>query len=265
MREQVEALLCGYATGNLTAEQRRWLLEEALHDQEIFDALVREDALRELVEDPSCVEALRASVGSERAPTARWYRTRAPWMLLGIGAAASLMVVATLDWHQGPTRSIEIEVPLATGPRSSRGIAAPPPTDEGQRFGPLFELRPRNPSTAALGLDRKSARPVYSPGEPMRVGFLVETGSSVLLLERGPDGRIQLLFPDSGGSALVQAGKRMLVPPEVNRSVSGPPGQWEIRLLVFPPGTDPLAAARGESLPEPQTLLVQTYDVVTGR
>ena len=45
-REHVRKLLGGYATGTLTPDEQQALFEAALNDQELFDALAGEEALR---------------------------------------------------------------------------------------------------------------------------------------------------------------------------------------------------------------------------
>jgi len=50
--EEIRKLVGGYATGTLSAEERRALLEAALLDQNLFDELARDQALKDLLEDP---------------------------------------------------------------------------------------------------------------------------------------------------------------------------------------------------------------------
>ena len=59
-REDIQKLLGGYATGTLTPEEQQALFAAALEDQEIFDALGREQALRDLLRDPSAKAQLLA-------------------------------------------------------------------------------------------------------------------------------------------------------------------------------------------------------------
>ena len=47
-RQGIQKLLGGYATGTLTPEEQQLLFEAALSDQELFDALAREQSLRDL-------------------------------------------------------------------------------------------------------------------------------------------------------------------------------------------------------------------------
>ena len=59
--EDIRKLLGGYATGTRTAEERQALFEAALDDQELFDALAKEQPLRDLLEDPAARAHLLAA------------------------------------------------------------------------------------------------------------------------------------------------------------------------------------------------------------
>jgi hypothetical protein len=69
-REDIEKLLGGYATGTLTKEEQQALFEAALDDQELFDALAREQALRDLLRDPAARDRLLAALDGARS---RWW------------------------------------------------------------------------------------------------------------------------------------------------------------------------------------------------
>ena len=99
-REDARKLLGGYATGNLTAEERRLLFEAALDDQELFDALAEEQALKDVLDDPVSRERVRLAVAA--APRARGWWTR-PWILVpAAGAlAASVLTIALVNWKPG--------------------------------------------------------------------------------------------------------------------------------------------------------------------
>jgi len=88
-----EHLLGGYATGTLTAEERAALMQAALQDQALFDALMDEDALRETLADPATRTALLRAL----APPVRsvaWWRNPWPWTGLGaVAAAVALFVI----------------------------------------------------------------------------------------------------------------------------------------------------------------------------
>jgi hypothetical protein len=64
-REEIQKLLGGYATDTLSEAERQALFAAALEDQDLFDALAKEQALREMLFDPAArqqvIEALAAS------------------------------------------------------------------------------------------------------------------------------------------------------------------------------------------------------------
>jgi len=51
--EDIQNLLGGFATGTLTESERELLFGAALHNQELFNALADEEALREFLADPA--------------------------------------------------------------------------------------------------------------------------------------------------------------------------------------------------------------------
>jgi hypothetical protein len=101
-REDAQKLLGGYATGNLSAEERRLLFEAALDDQELFDALAEEQTLKDVLDDPVSRERVRLAVAASPRPRGWWTR---PWILVpAAGAlAAAVLTVALVDWKPGET------------------------------------------------------------------------------------------------------------------------------------------------------------------
>ncbi len=88
---EAEKLLGGYATGTLTGDERRRLFAAALGHQDIFDALMDEEALRELLADPAAKAQLLVALAPVATP-----RIVPFWRRTGVlGAAASLIVAAT--------------------------------------------------------------------------------------------------------------------------------------------------------------------------
>ena len=81
--EEIRKLLGGYATNTLTETERRALMEAAVDDQELFNALQDEEALRELLADPASREQVYQAL--RQRPAARW---RGGWVWGGVLAAA---------------------------------------------------------------------------------------------------------------------------------------------------------------------------------
>ena len=94
-REEIAKLLGGYATGTLTAEERRALFEAALEDQSLFEELVHEQPLREVLEDPAARGQLLAALGDTGRPWwAAWWRPAAA-LAAAAAVAIGIFVVRT--------------------------------------------------------------------------------------------------------------------------------------------------------------------------
>ena len=129
---EAEYLLGGYATGTLTEAERLALLAAALEHQAIFDALMDEEALRELLADPATKARLLAALAAP-APAKVVPFWRRPGLL---GAAAGLIVAATagLAYLRSPEvpPSLERREKVMAAPAS-----APLPAAEAPAKAPL--------------------------------------------------------------------------------------------------------------------------------
>lgn len=90
-RDDIEKLLGAYATGTLTAGERAALYEAALEDQTLYDALMREQPLRELFEDPVSRARMIAVLSGSPSRSPAWWRRPAPWAVAGTLATAGLV------------------------------------------------------------------------------------------------------------------------------------------------------------------------------
>ena len=135
-RSEAEKLLGGHATGTLTEEERRNLFVAALGDQALFDALMDEEALRELLADRAMRALLLAALAPAAAPKVVpfWRRTGV------LGAAASLLVAATagLMYLRSPER---VPPPLEERETPAKAKVAEAPA-LGQAPAPLAEKAP---------------------------------------------------------------------------------------------------------------------------
>ncbi len=91
--EEAEKLLGGYAVGTLTEAERKTLMEAAMDNQELFDALAEEEALRDLIADPHCRGRLLDLLKPERKRF--WLARPVGWMTLA-GSVAGLVVITSL-------------------------------------------------------------------------------------------------------------------------------------------------------------------------
>ena len=176
-REDAQKLLGGYATGNLSAEERRLLFEAALDDQELFDALAEEQALKDVLDDPVSRERVRLAVAA--SPPARGWWTR-PWIWVpAAGAlAASVLTVALVNWKPGETHEATKTAtvadnrpalkaappgsPVASSDAKVRGVKAPVPrVAAGKPAGPA---PPPAPASAPVK-DAEPPKQAETPAE----------------------------------------------------------------------------------------------------
>lgn len=95
-REDAEKLLGAYAAGTLTAEERQALFAAALEDQRLYETLVREEPLRELLADPSARGELLAAL--DNVPKPWYYREVHPGIIAAAACAVVIVTVAVKFW-----------------------------------------------------------------------------------------------------------------------------------------------------------------------
>src|ERR1039457_6281752 len=103
-KEDIQKLIGRYAAGLLTDEERQALLEAALDDQELFDTLQQEQALKDLFEDPFSREQVRrAAAESLPGPGTSWFGRPWIWASATSMALAGVLVIAMLRWDRTPS------------------------------------------------------------------------------------------------------------------------------------------------------------------
>lgn len=88
INEEIRKLLGGYATNTLTESERKLLFEAALDDQELFDALQQEQALKDLLANPVARAEVRQAL-EQSIPAKSWWTRWWAW-----GSAAGAVAVA---------------------------------------------------------------------------------------------------------------------------------------------------------------------------
>src|ERR1039458_5357096 len=186
-REEIQKLLGGYATDTLSEAERRALFEAAIDDQELFDALAKEQALRDVLHDPSARQQLIEVLGPAREPVAAraWRWLRQPAALAMAGGMAALLIVAGLVLRQTrhPARR---EVMMADAlvpppPRAAEPGIVPPRAAQQKLFrAPAARvLRPSAtlPAPPALPASRPAASPL-PPAGALGSGALADTAEA---------------------------------------------------------------------------------------
>ena len=106
MPKSLEQILGGYATDTLTEEETRQLMEAALHDQTLFDALADEEALKALLADPKTRQRILSSLEESQkslwvAPSQpfwfNWFRQ--PSSLAWAGSIAAMGLALIFGWQ----------------------------------------------------------------------------------------------------------------------------------------------------------------------
>jgi len=95
-RDEIRKLLGGYATGTLTEAEQKLLFEAALDDQELFEELEREQALKEMLEQPGARSRLIAALEPTEAAEKSWWRK--PWPWAAAATVAMGVVIAVALW-----------------------------------------------------------------------------------------------------------------------------------------------------------------------
>lgn len=108
---ELEKLLGGFAADTLTPEEKQLLYAAALQDQQLFNALADEQALKELLGDPDVRRRLLASLEQKSASGTSaalswldWFRRPAGLALAGGLSAAALAVVLGIRIYQDSLR-----------------------------------------------------------------------------------------------------------------------------------------------------------------
>lgn len=171
-REETQKLLGGYATDTLSEEERRALFEAALEDQQLFDALAKEQALREVFEDPAARAQLVEALGPPYEPFAAraWRWLRHPATLAVAGGLATLLIVggvilrkSVLPRPGAPFRADAV----ATRPRANEAVQ---PSAEPRRSMRL-PIAPPPVLPSATGstdlLDKSDRQMVLAPESPV--------------------------------------------------------------------------------------------------
>jgi hypothetical protein len=152
-REEAQKLLGGYATGSLTEEQRKFLFDAALDDQDLFDELAREHELKQILDEPGARARLIAALAPPRPRFSRvWIGSAATaaiaacafggWILLRAPKPAPVAEIAQVDSVKpipapAPPPPAPAEVPKQAvlkkaAPRKARSTPTPQPSNQVQ-------------------------------------------------------------------------------------------------------------------------------------
>jgi len=253
-------LLGGYATDSLTEAEREELLRAALEDQELFDSLVEDEGLRELLETPGArqqvLEALEQPTGWEQFRA--WLTRPAVVRDLVVVASALLLGTMVLRIYRTPDTS------GGGRPAARPSAAAVPP----ETLARLYARPPQAPILAGLEPETPvSERPWrVAAGETLAVRATLQAPAWILVVGEGPGDSAAQVFPPSGRPPLLVErpvdGGPGIVHLEV--SASSVPGEHRLRLVVAPPDSTLDVAEPDVNALAPRLSLVDLVYEVTG-
>jgi hypothetical protein len=292
-QEEIRKLLGGYATNTLTEGERAALFEAALDDQDLFDALENEDALRELLADPVSREQIRQAlepVAAERRRTA-WMLQ--PWLIGTAGVTvAAVIAIAVVTWHREPAATSvprqlaqsQIEskpeapqptpaVPVPERKRAARlaapsaELAAPPVAAIGGVVGGVVTSGPVPAAPKQALTDRIAGAPLYSgplvrtsvlrsgpSGDMIRIEVVSQLAGELALYRVDAAGEWQRVFPANGPELAITANTAYQIPDDPI-AVRG--NQDKLRLVIEPaagPGIRAQLATGALAAPRAQAL-----------
>jgi hypothetical protein len=199
--EEIRKLLGGYATDTLTERERRALMEAALDDQELFNALQDEEALRDLLADPASREQVYNALKVQEKPPAVWWWRRWAWGGLAAAAVAGVLATIVIRWNPGEQAYHRVEI------AGSREEPKAIPSQEPQ------------PAARELKEQRNAAVPLTTP-PPAAAQALVapqaELAAGGVRQVQGQQGDAQQLQTDQLQTQQVQT-QQVQVPPAQNQ------------------------------------------------
>lgn len=157
---RADKLLGGYAAGNLTAEERRLLMEAALKDQALFDALADEEALRELLQDPAARDRLLEVLNSRSPKVVPFFRR--PWVM-GAAATVLLGMSATALYFREPAARLQPKALQEQLQRLEQTPAEAAPPASAQPKAPARGLLEPKKEKIALPASLPEPAPVAAP------------------------------------------------------------------------------------------------------
>jgi hypothetical protein len=170
--EEIRKLLGGYATNTLTDAERKVLFEAALDNQELFNAIQEEQALKDLLADPISRQQVRQALETP-APvkqTAAWWSQRWAWGSAAGAVLAAILIVTAIRWNPSPHRKEVASVGATEQPAIKRADQPPALTKEAAAISkpqppPAKSVRPSRP-TVEQGQAKDEVAAAMSPPAP---------------------------------------------------------------------------------------------------
>lgn len=242
-QDEIRKLLGGYATDALTADERRILFEAALDDQDLFNALQNEDALKELLDDPVLRDQVRSAIAAPARVTHQAGFSWRRWAFaVAVPAVLAAIVIVVMNRARAPEQiSQPVQMARVEPKQVPSAPAAAAPPEAGKQ------------STSASAHRAQAAPAPIQPGPGRQRGALV-TGS----LKDAP-------IPSKPGAlASPQAGAVRLESAQPNNAPVASFRSASASLVIPEEARQQLSAGVAANAPLYQGPLVQ-YSVARGR
>jgi TolB-like protein len=166
--EDIQNLLGGFATDTLTDRERELLFTAALKNQELFNALANDQALRDLLSDPASRRQLLQALEPRKREFFAWMRRPLYWAV-AVSAMTALVVAVAI--RQTQPHATEVAQTLS---RPQPAVAPQPepaqPMTKASRRESRTTNAPASPSPMARMKDELAA--AKPPLEKMKVAVL---------------------------------------------------------------------------------------------
>jgi hypothetical protein len=139
-------LIGGFASGNLSEREQEALFDAALHDQELFNALMDEQALKDLLDEPGVKAELMQSLQPKVTLLGRiksFLATPVAWGTMGAVATAAILLVVILPTTRKPDVAPQTAQVRRDELQAKKTIVAPPPA--ATPANPVVEPVPSSP------------------------------------------------------------------------------------------------------------------------
>ena len=165
--EDIQNLLGGFATSTLTESERELLFGAALHNQELFNALADEEALREFIADPASRRRLLQALQQTPEPgfaqrLTGWMRRPAIWAVAGSVMAALMVTVAIRQSRPPAMEMARSTAPAATPSPAEKTAELPAPSTSLQDAVRPQLAETRRPRRDAPRSEREATTPPVS-------------------------------------------------------------------------------------------------------
>lgn len=228
--EELAAQIQAFAFGELSSEEQRALLREALEDQTLFDELWDAADDREVVQDPITRNRL-LRVLQERHEQPLW---RVAWAWLTLPASRVALVGAV---------AVFVAIFIWRGSKDTRqetAVIKPTTivTDSNSDLARFFILPRRNDLSVKFELNHRQA--IFHVGEVIHGSVELRQPAAVFILRRPSEGDIRIVFPaELSASADLNAGTTPVIfDPVPPTAAIGTRQRVTLRIIVLPVGRD---------------------------